>query len=33
MCSVPMDRRMVLGVMFCFASSSSFSWPCVVVAG
>ena len=31
--SVPMERRMVDGVMPWSASSSSVSWLCVVVAG
>ena len=30
--SVPMERRIVEGVMFCSASSSAESWECEVVS-
>ena len=33
MCSVPMDRRMVFGLIPWSASSASESWAWVVVAG
>ena len=33
MCSVPMESRIVLGLMPAASSSSSVSWECVVEAG